>query len=248
MTLNIAVVDDTRLDCERLQQRIHRWFTDNNNTSRTITCFHDGRTILKTFEPGKYHIVFMDIIMQDFSGIDTARQLRTLDDRLLIVFTTTSRDFALDAFPVHPFDYLVKPCEPSRLAGVLTDALRLLDTPDPAVNVRVSRSICRIPYRSISAVLSRNHTVEVVMTDGNCLLCSMTFREFEAALLEDSRFLLCNRGVIINMDCVSSLSRNRDMFTMKDGSCYAIRVRGNAKIIADFTQYQISRVRGTAGR
>lgn len=246
MSLNIAVVDDVRLDSEKLQNKIHRWFTENHNTSRTITCFNNGESLLRVFEPEKFQIVFMDILMKDMNGIETARKLRSRDNKTLLIFTTTSREFAFDAFPLHPFDYIIKPYESGQLAGVLSEAVRFLETPEPVIDVQVSRSTYTLRLRDISVVMSRDHFVEVVLSDGRCILCSMRFCDVEAKLTEDVRFLACNRGVIINMDCVNSLSRDRESFIMVDGTRIPIRVRGRAKIIDDFTQYQIARIRREA--
>ena len=248
MKLNIAVVEDTRLDSERLRREIHRWFTDitpvKERILQTVTCFADGSSMLKVYEPAKFQIVFMDIVMHGLSGIDTARELRLRDNKALLIFTTTSREYAFDAFPLHPFDYIVKPCDPGKLGRVLSEAVSYLEVQEPTIDVRVSRSTYTLRVRDISAVMSRDHFVEVVLSDGRCILCSMMFREVEAMLAGDKRFLLCNRGVIINMDCAASLSRDKESFIMNDGSSVPIRVRGRIKILTEFTQYQISRVRG----
>ncbi len=90
--------------------------------------------------------------------------------------------------------------------------------------------------------MSMDHFVEVVLSDGRSILCSMSFKEMHERLT-DPRFLLCNRGLLVNMDCVASLTRSRDAFLMNDGSTLPIRVRGRAQLIHDFTQYQFSRIR-----
>ena len=241
---NIAVVDDKRTDGEKLQRDIQRWFDENYSKPGNVTCFLDGASLLKVFEPEKFNIVFMDIIMNSLNGIDTARRLRDSDRKALLVFTTSSPEYAFDAFPLHPFDYLVKPCTPERIGSVLSEAVKVLEDYEESLSVRVSRSTYKIPLRKISAVLSNDHFVEVVMSDGNCLLCSMKFREVEADLMNYRRFLMCNRGLIINMDCVSSLSRDKSSIIMNDGTSYGIKVRGRTEIISEFTQYQISRMRG----
>ena len=242
MRLNIAVVDDTRLDSEKLSRSIHRWFTENAGNPQTVTCFRDGESLLKAFKPDKFQMVFMDILMNNLNGIQAAQKLRAADNKALIIFTTTSRDFAFEAFPIHPFDYIVKPCTPEKLGRVLTEAVNFLNTPEPEITVRVSRTTYTLRLRDISAVMSMDHFVNVVLSDGRSILCSMSFTEIHERLT-DPRFLLCNRGLIVNMDCVASLTRNRDAFLMNDGSTLPIRVRGRAKVIHDFTQYQFSRIR-----
>ena len=244
MDINIAVVDDRRIDSEKLQRTIQKWFDENHNhTLNNITCFNNGEAILKDFMPGKFHIVFMDIIMNDLNGIETSRKLRELDSQLVIIFTTTSSEYMPDAFPVHPFDYIIKPCDSDRINYVMKEAVRFIEKPDRILTVRVSRSIYDIRTRSISTILARNHCVELIMTNGDTLLCSMAFHEFEDMLEDDARFLECNRGVIINMDCVLSLNRDKSMINMKDGSSYPIKIRKRTKIVEKFNQYQFSRIR-----
>ena len=243
MNLNIAVVDDTRLDSERLQRGIHRHFAEHDNTPRVITCFRDGESLLRVYEPEKFHMVFLDIIMNDVNGIQTARRLRGCDNRTLLIFTTTSQDFAFEAFPLHPFDYIIKPCTQERISGVLKEAVRFFETPEPVIDVQVSRTTYTLRLRDISAVMSMDHFVELVLSDGRSIICSMAFRDVQARLTEDPRFLLCNRGIIVNMECVASLNRNKGMFLMNDGMTLPIRVRGRAEVLANFTQYQFSRIR-----
>lgn len=244
MNINIAVVDDRRIDTEKLQRAIHKWFSENNkHTLNHITCFNNGEAILKDFVPEKYNIVFMDIIMNDMDGIETSKKLRELDSQLIIIFITTSSEYAFDAFPLHPFDYIMKPFETDRINRVIAEAVRFIEKPDSIITVRVSRSRYDIRTRSISAIIANDHTVEIVMTEGNSLLCSMAFHEFENILRDDAKFLECNRGVIINMDYVLSISRDKNMIIMNDGSSYPVRVKERAKIIERFNQYQFSRIR-----
>ena len=245
MKYNIAVVDDVRLDGELLQRGIQKWFTENAiNSSRTVTCFSDCETFLKDLEPQKFQIIFMDILMDSMNGIEAAKKIRDFDNHSLIVFTTASNEFAFEAFPLHPFDYILKPCNSERINYVMSEAIKFFERPDEFITVRVARSRYEIPISKISAIRADGHFVELVMTMGNSLLCSMKFSEFEELLKDDPRFLTCNRGVIINMDNVLSLSRDKLSFIMKDNSYYPIKIRKRTKILEKFTQYQISRLRG----
>ena len=246
MEINIAVVDDRRHDTEKLQRAIHKWFSENHyhdHTLKNITCFSNGEAVLRDFMPGKFNIVFMDIIMDGMNGIETSKKLRELDPQLIIIFITTSSEYAFETFPVHPFDYIMKPFQCERIYQVLSEAIRVIDAPDPIITVRVSRSVYKIRQRSISAVIANDHTVEIVMSNGNSHLCSMAFREFEDMLRDSANFLECNRGVIINMDYVLSLNIEKNTINMKDGMNFPIRYRDRAKIIERFNQYQFSRIR-----
>jgi two-component system LytT family response regulator len=67
-------------------------------------------------------VVFLDIQLPDATGFDVLAALEQRDT-LHVSFVTAYDDFALKAFEVHAFDYLLKPVEPSRFAATL-DRLR----------------------------------------------------------------------------------------------------------------------------
>ena len=242
MKLNIAIVDDQERDRERLRFDISHWSWPSSVELGDIQCFPSGEALLENFEPAAVQLVFMDIYMDELNGIDTARRLRARDTRVLIVFLTTSREFAFDAFPIHPFDYIVKPYERARLVGILNEAVRALVAEDPEITIRVPRSQYTLPLRTLSAAVSQGHGVEVSLADGRCLQSIMSLPEFEGLLAEDPRFVCCNRGIIVNMEQVESTDNS--VFKMKNGQVYPIRVRGRAKVLSDFSQYQMSRLRG----
>lgn len=106
MELRIAIVEDQEPEARRLELLLRRAFQGDGPI---CTRFSSGDDLLVRFTTGAYEVVFLDICMAGTNGIETARQLREKDPRLLIVFVTSSPEYVWDAFPVHPFDYLLKP-------------------------------------------------------------------------------------------------------------------------------------------
>lgn len=119
MKLRTAIVEDQKPDAERLEQLLKKAFGEEEILCRQFVC---GDDFLKEFPGEGYQVVFLDICMEGTNGIETARQLRAADPELLIVFVTSSPEYVWDAFPVHPFDYLLKPYKEEKfdhLAGEL---------------------------------------------------------------------------------------------------------------------------------
>lgn len=241
MELPIAVVDDLQPDRDRLSRDIRAFFDERQETAE-ISVYESAEAFLAQFRPGGARIAFLDIRMDDMNGIELAKCLRAKDTELLIIFLTSSPEYAFEAFPVHPFDYLMKPYELTRLHDVLNEALRVLSVPEPEIAIRVSRASYQVPLRKLCAVVSQGHALQVTTTDGQNLRSIMTYGELRSQLEDDPRFLECNRGVIVNMDEVLSLSG--DTIDMKNGTSYPLRVRNRSEILNRFSQYMISRVKG----
>ena len=114
--MRVAVVDDLRMDVENL-----RGMLDRRLPSGTfIDLYASGEAFLAS--QSRYDLIFLDIVMEGMDGIETARQFRARDMDCLIVFLTSSREYVWEAFPMHAFDYLVKPVEQERLDRVLEEA------------------------------------------------------------------------------------------------------------------------------
>ena len=180
-------------------------------------------------------VVFLDICMEGTNGIETARRLRAADPDLLIVFVTSSPEYVWDAFPVHPFDYLLKPYKEEKFEQLAGELRRVLCRQQPELEVRIARQIVRLPLTKIYYATAQNHYVRVVTDDGECR-ATANFAQVQEQLQTQPEFLVCNRGVIINMSKV--LRFEGDCIEMLDGTHLPVRQKDKNSLLAQFTQYQ----------
>lgn len=240
MKAKIALVDDLKQDREHLEVCIREFFEAKSSGAFSVDDFESAEAFLPAFIPGRYDLVFLDICMDEMNGIELAKKLRASDPHLLIVFQTTAREYAFDAFPIHPFDYLIKPCRQDEVSAVLDEAMRVLNAGDPVIRVLASRAEYDVPLRSVIAAVSSGHNTELALTNNQHITATESFRNISAKLQDDNRFLLINRGIMISMDHV--LSPKDGIMHMKDGSSYPIKVNGRASVLTEFSQYMISKV------
>ncbi len=78
----------------------------------------EGTTAVKAIRTLRPDVVLLDVQMPGQSGFDIVE--RAAPDHLpLVVFVTAYDEYALRAFQVHAFDYLLKPVSPERLADAM---------------------------------------------------------------------------------------------------------------------------------
>ena len=248
MAVEIAVVDDLAADRIRLISDIRSWLCRSGREAEvSFREFPDGMSFLHDGGlSGRTAIVFLDICMEELSGIETAARLRRGLSDCLIIFITTAREFALDAYPFHPFDYLVKPYERARLDQVLSDAFRILEARSETAEIRVPHGTIRIPVDRIESAVARGHAVDFRLKDGTRVISNASFSETSERLAGFSCFLLINRGVLINMNLVFQVQKGS--VVMQSEAAYPIRVRDRSELIRTLTQFQIQRRMGGAGR
>lgn len=238
MNINIAVVDDNLADSARLCSFIRSWFALTMREPGRISCYQCGTDMLRAFVSGYLHIIFMDIIMNDINGIETAHKIRALDPNVLIVFLTTSKEFVFEAFPVHAFDYIIKPCTQKKVNETLSEAYRILEADGPEVVIADTP----LHVNRIASVEAQGHGVKINLADGKSLQSKTTFQETEQILSQYSCFIRCNRGIIVNMSYIASMTDRN--FEMKDGRQFPIRINGASKIKEAFSQFLIFNMRG----
>lgn len=135
MALPIAIVEDQTPDAQRLEELLQQQLPEAE-----CTWFACGDDFLRAAaEPGLYAVVFLDICMAGTNGIETARRLRQADPEVLIVFVTSSPEYVWDAFPVHPFDYLLKPYQKEKFVHLAAELRRALRCKEPELEIRIAR-------------------------------------------------------------------------------------------------------------
>ena len=238
MELRFAVVEDRLPDAQRLESLLRLAF----GGGQPLVCDHyeSGDAFLAAFPSKEYQVIFLDICMEGTNGIETARILRRTDPDLLLVFVTSSPEYVWDAFPVHPFDYLLKPYREEKLFQLADELRRVLFRAEPELEVRIARQQVHLPLRKIQYAMAQNHYVRIVSDDGECRAVS-TFSQVEQLLRAQENFIVCNRGVILNMDKVLRL--DSDCFEMLDGTCLPVRQKDKNSLFAQFTQYQFRHMR-----
>lgn len=240
MDLRIAIVDDMDDDRFRLSEDVRSLLTQKGYAC-DVRVYESGEAFLSDSLRGTVDIAFLDVRMGGMDGIKLATYLRDADTSLVIVFVTSSREYALDAFPTHPFDYLVKPYTRERLATVLNDILA-------ALRMRNERKIIRvdIPYDSIDIPLdyvvvieARSHSSVLTLEGGREIRSTMSFAQVNGLVSEEAQFLLVNRGVVLNMDHVVSVEGST--VVMEGGLRLPLRKRDRSELVRTITQHMISR-------
>lgn len=74
--MNIAIVDDSESDRQLLQELLIRYF-DISGISITIYPFQSGELFLAGLSHHSFDLVFLDIFMDEITGMDAAHKFRS---------------------------------------------------------------------------------------------------------------------------------------------------------------------------
>lgn len=242
ITLRIALCEDSDEDAALLTRYI-----EDSAIPAKVTRFENGGAFLAAVQPGGFHLIFMDIYLDGIDGIEASRILREADGDCAIVFTTNSREHALDAFGVDAQQYLVKPLAQGDVDAVLRRQLKIVE--------RSGREVCRVRAKGTSMDIPLDQIFYIEVQNHKCLLrtadgiidtgSSMKIKDF-TLLLPAPRFLHCHHSYIVNLDYVKDVSEHGD-FIMEDGDIVYTRVKNGKKMTDAWRHYVYQSVRDRRG-
>lgn len=123
--MRVLIVDDEL----PARQRMNRLLTRFDDV-QVVGEASGGEEALRQVAALQPEVVFLDVQMPGLSGLDVAMSLPT--PAPIVVFVTAFEHYAVGAFDVAAFDYLLKPVEPERLERCL-QRLREKIVPAPSV-------------------------------------------------------------------------------------------------------------------
>ena len=153
-------------------------------------------------------VVFLDVEMPGLSGLGAAPLVRDRADPPAVVFVTAHAEYAVDAFAVEAFDYLLKPVEPDRLARVverLRERTRENVVPLEKIPVVAAGGTELLDFDQVHYVQADGDYSRVFTYDRS-YLSTASLGELEEKL--GTRFARIHRSHLVNLSKVAGIRRS----------------------------------------
>jgi DNA-binding NarL/FixJ family response regulator len=108
--LKVVIIDD-----EKAMHLIMTSILKKIDKVEVVGTFQETKTAFEFLQANEVDIAFIDINMPRESGLDFAKRLRELYINMKLVFVTSHKEYALAAFDVYAYDYMIKPVSKTRV-------------------------------------------------------------------------------------------------------------------------------------
>lgn len=205
--LNVAICDDDPKDATQIRALAEGFAQRHPEFPLSIETFFSACDLLERLNTrGGFDLYLLDILMPHMGGLKLARSVRARHEAAEIIFLTTSREYALDAFDVAACGYLIKPVEREKFDRALLSAAQRLARPENlSLLLKVKGCLRRIPFHNLVAVESFNHDRVCTLADGSKAVTTDTLASLMERLSADPRFFSPHRAYIINLDHITAL-------------------------------------------
>ena len=203
--MRIAIVEDEKENRDLLEKYLADFGKSNGITFSTYQ-FADGLEFLAAYKP-VYSLVFMDIKMPNIDGMETAKRLRAIDDRVGIIFITNLLNYAIKGYELDAFDFVLKPLSYTDFSSRMRKFLkRYSEVKRRELVLTVNNKKVRIAVDDICWLEVEGHNISYHMADGEISVrTSLVNAERELP----PYFKKCNSGILVNLNYVQSLEKDR---------------------------------------
>lgn len=181
-----------------------------------VESLESGENALSYLESNpNVHLLFLDIQMPGISGMEV---LRNLPEGLSLrtILTTGDREFAVDAFELEAFDYLVKPITQERFRASIDRARKAIEQTSRVDDqqkakeffFKTSNKFVRVRTDEILYVEALSDYVVLVMETGPKHIVHSTMKAMEEKL-QPYGFMRIHRSYIANVEKVQSVAEHQ---------------------------------------
>ncbi len=194
--IKIAICEDEQLLLKHLTDSI-KTILARHSILYSIDAYTNGSAVL-TRSP--FDILFLDIAMKPLNGLELAKRLRERGDESKIIFITAHQQYAIDAYDVQAYHYLLKPVDTKKLEAVILKLCSVLrEESEHAITIRQGTMVRRVPFEQILYLEVINRKIYLHKNQETIPFYGK-LSEVEP-MLPDT-FFRCHRSYIVNFDHV----------------------------------------------
>ena len=205
--LRIAICDDERKYLDLAQSMIEDYLSCHDYLVH-ISTFQSSFELIDCVENGVLHDIYLlDIYMSGMSGMSVAAELRKRDIKSPIIFLTTSKDHALEAFGVGATQYLVKPYQKNDFFEAMDKSFAMLsDQPRKYLFFKIEGEYRNIPANKIIYSETNAHYQQVILDSDEMVTVRITSGELFSYLGEYKCFYQCGKAYIVSLPKISKIT------------------------------------------
>lgn len=215
MELTIAICDDDKNHVDIIREYINRIDID---CDFEIIEAYSGEELLKLTKDKHIDIIFLDIEMKELNGIETGKKVRKMYEKTVIVFLTGYSNYALEAFQIDSFQYIVKPITFEEFNTLMQKIvirlkeIKAYSNKNRIFSFKTRQGIVCLKYQDIY-YFERQGKKIYVSTQLSSYKFTGTLKSI-MKYLDKNIFLRCHQGFIVNID--KFLNINNDAIILRD--------------------------------
>ena len=233
--MRCAICDDQKFERNIIKSHIIR-FENENNIECVIDEFDCAETLLKSMPNiNAYDVVFMDIYMRELNGFEASKQIYNHGYPGCIIFTTNSRDFAIESYSVAAYGYIVKPCSYETFNQTMIRAKKHWENSRKQLTVKSDHIEFCFYYKDIQWIETLGKGC-MIYVKGDTIPSSSSIGSLEDILCLEDNFFRVGKSYILNHEYIRNY--DSEFIYLKNEQKIPIPIRNKAQIKKCINDYR----------
>ncbi len=211
--MKIVICDDSIEDMLKIEKMVIEFMDVSSRNDFSIEKYSDASKLYHRIQEGQLaDIYILDMIMSEKNGIDIGNRIRKIGKENVIIYITSSNEYALEAYGVHAVRYLLKPVVRDSIFEALMYAISSANVQkDSVFLVKTKQGLVSVPYSQIEVIENVARRLEVHLWNGETVKSIFIRKSFEEEIgdvVKDRNFLLAHKSYLVNLNYVKKLRRS----------------------------------------
>ena len=221
LQIQVALCDDEIVCHDTIKGLLADYGQKTSSVSLKLTCFSSGKDLLDHIDKNAaFDIYILDIIMPDtdMNGIQLGTALRERNDDGLIIYLTSSPDFAVESYNTDALHYLLKPISNHQFYLCMDKAISRLNhrSQEETISIKTPGSTRITAIHNILYAERVDRHIRYYLND-NTVIDSITFNDtFQNAvslLAARPGFLIVGSSFVVNLYYVTEVTKSDMLLT-----------------------------------
>ena len=206
--MKICILEDEEGQARQLTEFFHTYQRENPDFSCVLEVYDRAYKLLDAYSQDT-DLALLDIRVPDMLGIEAARRIRQMDEKVMIIFVTNLAQYAIDGYSVNAFDYILKPLNYVSFSNKLQRAQRALSYRESGLmlDLKTREGQRRIPADSVTYIEVSAHDL-YLHTSTETIRQWGTLSKYEE-LLRGAHFARCSTCYLVNLKYVTGIQKGQ---------------------------------------
>lgn len=202
--IRVAICEDEKDTQLLIENYIHN-ILKNINIEYEIQKYDLGEELLES-NLKDIDILLLDIQMGQINGMDTARKIREVDNKMEIIFITSLIDYVQEGYEVRAYRYLLKPIELEELKKHLLTCIKEIENKNSYILIKNKSNTYKIYSNEIKYIEVQKKNMSIHTTNKTFeVIYSLEKIEKDINL---DKFVRCHKSFIVNLSYVENIKSN----------------------------------------
>ncbi len=200
---HIAICEDEDAFICELKENLMRYAAETEKEF-CFFVYHDGSELLQSYN-SRYDLIFMDIKMEQMSGLKTAEEIRKIDSTVGLIFLTSWKQYVFRGYEYSAVNYLLKPVK----YGVLKMELdryfvNYHGQDEPYLSFSNNHGKYKVLYKNLRYAETDKRNV-MLHFEGQEQIIYENMKKISSLLCSQPQFAQCHQSFVVNLSFVKGV-------------------------------------------